>query len=215
VPNTASLGMNFRGTAWRDGEPVVRVALPDGSLAEAMAAIGYMWDGGQFVKMTGSASGGLDVNVKNATLTVTGPISVTQGSSPWVSNDPGLPDTLGQKNMAGSTGVVIASDQTAVPISGNVGISGSVQVTQGTSPWIGSGNFGRTWTLAGSTDSVSLTDASGNALAVSGSTGRPRLEVVLPHEKEELQDIVESLKKIAAILVAGLGVDSFDYLVED
>lgn len=33
----------------------------------------------------------------------------------------GLPATLGQKAMAASTSVVVASDQTAVPVSGNVG----------------------------------------------------------------------------------------------
>lgn len=42
--------------------------------------------------------------------------AVTQVTSPWVTNDPGLADTLGQKNMAGSAAVVIASDQTSIPI---------------------------------------------------------------------------------------------------
>lgn len=42
--------------------------------------------------------------------------SVTQGTTPWVTNDPGIPDTLGQKSSANSTSVVIASDQT-VPVS--------------------------------------------------------------------------------------------------
>jgi hypothetical protein len=42
--------------------------------------------------------------------------TVNQGTSPWVTNDPGLPDTLGQKTMANSTGVVLASDQASVPV---------------------------------------------------------------------------------------------------
>jgi hypothetical protein len=44
--------------------------------------------------------------------------AVTQGTSPWVTNDPGLPDTLGQTTAAGSTSVVLASDQSAVPVTG-------------------------------------------------------------------------------------------------
>lgn len=44
--------------------------------------------------------------------------TVNQGTSPWVTNDPGIPDTLGQKAMAASTGVVIASDQSAIPVTG-------------------------------------------------------------------------------------------------
>lgn len=87
--------------------------------------------------------------------------SVTQGTSPWITNDPGLPDTLGQKNSAGSTSVVLASDQPSVPVTvGNfpstqnvtvtssveveikndtgspIPVSGTVSVTQSTSPWI-------------------------------------------------------------------------------
>lgn len=46
--------------------------------------------------------------------------TVNQGTSPWVTNDPGLPNALGQSTMAGSTSVVIASDQTAIPISGSI-----------------------------------------------------------------------------------------------
>lgn len=42
--------------------------------------------------------------------------TVNQGTSPWVTNDPGIPDTLGQKTMANSTGVVLASDQTSIPV---------------------------------------------------------------------------------------------------
>lgn len=41
--------------------------------------------------------------------------TVNQGTSPWVTNDPGLPNALGQSNMAGSTSVAIASDQSAIP----------------------------------------------------------------------------------------------------
>lgn len=42
--------------------------------------------------------------------------TVNQGTSPWVTNDPGLPNALGQSNMAGSTSVAIASDQSALSV---------------------------------------------------------------------------------------------------
>lgn len=45
-------------------------------------------------------------------------------------------NTLGQKTMANSTPIVIASDQTAIPVTVS---SGSITVTQGTSPWVISG----------------------------------------------------------------------------
>lgn len=54
--------------------------------------------------------------------------TVNQGTSPWVTNDPGLPDTLGQKAMSGSTSVALASDQSALPITDN---SGSLTVDNG------------------------------------------------------------------------------------
>lgn len=52
-------------------------------------------------------------------------ISVTQGTSPWVTNDPGLPNSLGQGLMAASTSIAIASDQTAVPVFGSVTVTPS------------------------------------------------------------------------------------------
>lgn len=47
---------------------------------------------------------------------------------------------LGQKTMAGSAPVVIASDQTAIPVSlTSTTVTGTVAVTQSTSPWVVSG----------------------------------------------------------------------------
>lgn len=50
--------------------------------------------------------------------------TVNQGTSPWVVNDPGLPDALGQTTMAGSTSVAIASNQTAIPVNLSPSASG-------------------------------------------------------------------------------------------
>lgn len=44
MANTGKLGYIWKALAWGDGEPVPRVTLPDGSLAEAYAALGYSWD---------------------------------------------------------------------------------------------------------------------------------------------------------------------------
>lgn len=42
------------------------------------------------------------------------------GTTAWKVKDVGLPDTKGQKTSANSTSVTVASDQTAVPVSGAV-----------------------------------------------------------------------------------------------
>ena len=103
--------------------------------------------------------------------------TVTQGTSPWVNNITqvgGSAITLGQKTSANSFPVVIASDQSAVAISGTVTanagtgtfrvapdgtiwtltgtsanvdvtntvtVTGTVAVTQSTSPWVVAGNL--------------------------------------------------------------------------
>ncbi len=61
--NTQRLGLNFRGEAWSDGYPITRVLQPDGSEAEGVAALLYVWDDnlGSFVKAPGDAVNGLKV----------------------------------------------------------------------------------------------------------------------------------------------------------
>lgn len=58
--------------------------------------------------------------------------TVNQGTSPWVTNDPGLPNTLGQSNMAGSTSVAIASDQSAVTVAQATGTNLHTVLDSGT-----------------------------------------------------------------------------------
>lgn len=63
MANTEKLGSQWRGKAWGDGEPIPRVTLPDGTLAEAEAALGYAWNGSSFVKLTvDTGNGGLIVS---------------------------------------------------------------------------------------------------------------------------------------------------------
>lgn len=53
MANTERLGFNYKGKAWNDGEPVTRVTMPDGSTAEGVAALTYVWDGTAWVKSPG------------------------------------------------------------------------------------------------------------------------------------------------------------------
>lgn len=74
-----------------------------------------------------------------STTAVTGTVAVTQSTSPWVTNDPGIPDTLGQKTSANSTGVVLASDQSSIPVAATLAAETTKvigTVNQGTSPWV-------------------------------------------------------------------------------
>lgn len=57
---------------------------------------------------------------------VTDSINATQGTSPWVTNDTGIPNSLGQSTMSGSTSVTIASDQSIIPVSLSDGTAPSI-----------------------------------------------------------------------------------------
>lgn len=104
--------------------------------------------------------------VSLGSTTITGTVAVTQSTSPWVISAASLPlptgastsalqttgntslasiDTktpaLGQALMAASSPVVIASNQSAIPVTGTFfqatqPISGTVTANQGTSPWV-------------------------------------------------------------------------------
>src|SRR5687767_6861863 len=63
-----------------------------------------------------------DAQLRATAVPVSGPLTNAElratavpVSGTITSNDPGLPDTLGQKTMAGSTSVVLASDQKVIP----------------------------------------------------------------------------------------------------
>lgn len=66
--NTERLGLIWKPRAWGDGETVPRLTLPDATLAEAMAALGYAWDAnaGAFARLQLDASGNLKVAVTGA-----------------------------------------------------------------------------------------------------------------------------------------------------
>lgn len=77
-------------------------------------------------KLAGLLAGTLTTNATLTAETTKVIGTVNQGTSPWVVNDPGLPDTLGQKTMANSTGVVLASDQASIPVAATLAASSAV-----------------------------------------------------------------------------------------
>lgn len=74
---------------------------------------------GQTSPLSITLGGLLRVDGSGATQPVSGTVTANQGTSPWVTNVSqwgGSATTLGQKTMANSVPVVIASDQSAVPV---------------------------------------------------------------------------------------------------
>lgn len=128
------------GTFWQSTQPVSIASMPSTPVTGPL---------------TDTQLRATPVPVSLATAPTT---AVTQSTSPWVTNDPGLPDTLGQKAMSGSTGVTIASDQTSFPVAATLTAETTKvigTVNQGTSPWVTS----RNWTLSSGTDSVTVGNA--------------------------------------------------------
>lgn len=99
------------------------------------------------------------IDVSGSSVSITGDVNVTQGTSPWVVSA----TNLDIRDLA------FATDK--VDVSGSsVSISGDVNVTQGTSPWVVSATDLDIRDLSAATDSVSAwtKDGSGNAITSSG-----------------------------------------------
>lgn len=104
---------------------------------------GGLWSTGRTWTLTSGSDS--VTTVPSGTQTITGTVSATQGTSPWVDNLTqvgGASISLGQKVMAQSLPITIASDQSALPVSQsgtwNVGLSagsnlvGQFEITDGT-----------------------------------------------------------------------------------
>lgn len=104
----------------------------------AGAGLTSQLNGGQQALDVGINVAGVQIDPRSIrALTAADVVTVDQGTSPWVTNLTqvgGSAISLGQKTMANSFPITIASDQTALPVSQ----SGAWTVTsnQGTSPWI-------------------------------------------------------------------------------
>lgn len=99
----------------------------DGSLNVDAAITGTVTVTGT---IAATQSGSWSVGVNNFPSTQ----AVTQSTSPWVVSTAQLPSSLGQKTMANSTSVTIASDQSAIPITGSITATNSANGNPGSSP---------------------------------------------------------------------------------
>lgn len=125
---------------------------------------------------TVTANQGGTWNINNVSGTVSLPTGAstsalqTTGNTSLSSID-GKLGSLGQKTMAGSAPVVIASDQSAVPISGSVTVSGTVAATQSGTWTVQPGNTANTtpWLATISQGGNSATVSAGGALKVDAS----------------------------------------------
>ena len=133
-------------------------------------------------------------NINNVSGTISLPTGAATDST--VSTMSGkLPATLGQKTMANSMAVVVASDQSAVPVSGTVTANagtGNFTVAQATAAnlnatVVGTGMFAvhaaqsGTWNVNNITGTVSLpTGAATSAAQTTGNTSLASLDTKLP-----------------------------------
>lgn len=164
IGNTTGAALFGAGTTTAQ---VLRVVLPTDQTAIPVSQSGT-WSAGR----TWTLSSGTDSvsavqsgtwNINNISGTVSLPTGAatsalqTSGNASLTSIDGKLPATLGQKTMANSFAVVLASDQTAIPVSQS-----------------GTWTTGRTWTLASGTDSVAAVQSgTWNINNISGTVSLP------------------------------------------
>lgn len=131
------------GTGYTAGDMLARLSIIDTNTSPiSIVALWLNLTTGE--QLTTNPTGGTYVeNTKNVTV-VGGQIDITDRSNrllghitvdnpSLVVNDPGLPDTLGQNPMAGSTSVTIASDQSTIPTSNaNIDTALSTRATEAT-----------------------------------------------------------------------------------
>lgn len=108
------------------------------------------------------------VDVSGSSVSISGDVNVTQGTSPWVIGDGGGSITVDAVNLD-IRDLTSASDSVAAVQSGSwtVAISGDVNVTQGTSPWVVSATNLDIRDLSHTQDSVKIGDGT-DFLAING-----------------------------------------------
>jgi hypothetical protein len=135
------------------------------SITDPVAVTGTFWQATQPVSGTVTANAGTGTfAISAASLPLpTGAATQTTLAS-ILTNTP----ALGQATMAGSSPVVIASDQSAIPVTlTSTTVTGTVAVTQSTSPWIvaGGGTAGAPGTAVLTVQGIS----GGTAIPISGT----------------------------------------------
>jgi hypothetical protein len=157
---------------------------------------------------------------------VTGTVSLPTGAATdsTISTMSGkLPATLGQKTMANSLAVVVASDQGAVPVSGTVTANagtGNFTVTQATAAnlnatVVGTGTFAvqaaqaGTWNIANVTGTVSLpTGAATSAAQTTGNTSLSNIDTKIPAQSISGLMPVDTLAALGVSRLVAMGASS-------
>jgi hypothetical protein len=161
-------------------------------------------------------------NIGNVTGTVSLPTGAATDST--ISTMSGkLPATLGQKTMANSLAVVVASDQGAVPVSGTVTANagtGNFTVTQATAAnlnatVVGTGTFAvqaaqaGTWNIANVTGTVSLpTGAATSAAQTTGNTSLSNIDTKIPAQSISGLMPVDTLAALGVSRLVAMGASS-------
>lgn len=87
--------------------------------------------------------GSISIDDNGGSITVDGTVTVTQGTSPWVTSLDATTlaalESITVQNPGGASAVNIQDGGNSITVDGTVSISGTVAVTQSTSPWVVSG----------------------------------------------------------------------------
>lgn len=99
---------------------------------------------GDYSPIAVNSAGAVAINDGGNSITVDGAVSATQGTSPWVVSGTVAATQSGSwsvtiLNGAGAAAVNIQDGGNSITVDGTVSISGTVAVTQSTSPWVVSG----------------------------------------------------------------------------
>lgn len=102
---------------------------------------------GDYSPIAVNANGAVAINDGGNSITVDGTVGVTQTTSPWVVSGTVAATQSGSwsvtiLNGAGAAAVNIQDGGNSITVDGSVSISGTVAVTQSTSPWVVSGTVG-------------------------------------------------------------------------
>lgn len=185
------------------------VRASDGSLIGATSNRLHVADGGGSLTVDAA-----DLDIRD--LTQADEITVFQGTDPWIIGDGGGSITVDASNLD-IRDLAFATDK--VDVSGSsVSISGNVNVTQGTSPWVISATDLDIRDLNAATDSVAAwtKDGSGNSITSSGGAldvniQSSDIEINVEDDKAnvDLENTATAVATTAALLGSQLSARKF------
>lgn len=116
MANTTKLGWIWKPLGWGDGEQVPRVTFPDGTLGEAMAALGYGWDANAsiFRKILVDGSGNIQVGITAGSATVGKVDQGVGGVSAWKVDGSAVTQPISATSLPLPAGASTDSNLTAI-----------------------------------------------------------------------------------------------------